>query len=57
MNILMIYSVNNDEIIVDVFQDAGGIRTHKLELVNRPSISVFIEENPIVGTLSRLHSL
>jgi hypothetical protein len=51
------YSVENDQIIVYIFQNCRGIRPHELQLVDRPSIPVFIHHDPIEGTLSLLHSL
>lgn len=50
-------SVDNDEIIIHIFQYAWGIRSDELKFIDRSAISILIENDPIVSPLPRQYRI
>jgi len=50
-------SVDNDEIIIHIFQYAWGIGSNKLKLIDWSPISILIENDPIIRPLPRQHRI
>ena len=54
---LIMSSIDDDEVIVYIFQDGRSVGPDKFELVDRSSVSILVEHYPIVCALTLLHSL
>lgn len=57
ITIILMVSVDNDEIIIHIFQYAWGIGSNKLKLIDWTPISILIENDPIIRPLPRQHRI
>lgn len=53
----MIYSVHDDEIIVDIFQNGRCVWANEFQFIDWSSIAVFVHHYPIIARFPCLHSL